>query len=440
MIPASGRARFCPVRFFGRRPQLGQVELSRHIGGFAGPQEAGAYRDVRVGAPSLIIRAMNQVISGALAPSEERLPAVAPCAQHISPGLVAKAALTVFTGHSLPILFCGLLCFVSVTVVGALSYLAFLLHGLASQGNYFALTTGAFYLQMQIQAAIGAFTFLIGRGAITWIALHAPADANSAATGRTISLRAALSAALQRWRPLLVSSLLYGLLVTIGLVGVTWMLREARLDVSNYRLVRRDAQGILNLILVRGIAQLPPDPGSPFTELHSAARYHLRRQGSSYPGWLLSRSALPNLSAPPLAAGIAGASFIFLTEALLCMRTAHIMHTPNSSALRWLVPVLRLGLSNFWRIAAWRWGLRLIMVVLYVACLTLPITLHQAVVVPAALSEAPFQWWYWLRSVISLSYAAISALIGMFLIAFGLVFEARMYLALVGERPPRPLS
>jgi len=373
---------------------------------------------------------MQQVISGALTLSEERAHAVAPHARCISFGSVVQATLAVFTQHPLPILVCGLLCFASVVITGALSYLALVLHGLASQGSYFALTANAFYLQMQIQAAIGTFTFLIGRGAITWIALHTPAGADGAAS-QPISLRAAFGAALRRWQPLLASSLLYGLLITISLVGITWMLREVRLDVSNYRWVRRDAHSILNLTLVRAIAQLPPDPGSPFTELYSATRYHLSRQSGSYLGWSLSQPSLSDLSTPLLAAGIAGALLVFITEVLLCMRTAHIMHTPSGGALRWLVPTLRLSLSNFWRVAAWRWGARLIMVFLYVACLTLPIALHQGIVVPAMVSEARSYWPY---PVNLSSYTISSALVGMFLVAFGLVFEARMYLALVARR------
>lgn len=374
--------------------------------------------------------AMQQVISGALALSEERAHAVAIHAQRIGLGSVVQATLAVFTQHPLPILVCSLLCFAGVVITGALSYLALVLHGLASQGSYFAITANAFYLQMQIQAAIGAFTFLIGRGAITWIALHTPAGADGAAS-QPISLRAAFGAALRRWQPLLASSLLYGLLITISLVGITWMLREVRLDVSNYRWVRRDAHSILNLTLVRAIAQLPPDPGSPFTELYSATRYHLSRQSGSYLGWSLSQPSLSDLSTPLLAAGIAGALLVFITEVLLCMRTAYVMHTPSGGALRWLVPTLRLSLSNFWRVAAWRWGARLIMVVLYVACLTLPIALHQGIVVPAMVSEARSYWPY---PVNLFSYTISSALVGMFLVAFGLVFEARMYLALVARR------
>ncbi|WP_169239541.1 hypothetical protein [Candidatus Roseilinea sp. NK_OTU-006] len=339
-------------------------------------------------------------------------------------GAVLQSTCAVFARHPLPILACSLLCFAGVGILGALIYAALMLRGMAAQNSYFALAASAFNLQMQIQAALGAFTFLVGRGAITWIALRAP-------VGAAVTLRAAFGAALWRWRPLLASSLLYGALITVSLVGITWMLREARLDVSNYRWVRRDAHAILNMALVRTIAQLPPDPGSPFTELYSATRFHLARQSGSSLGWVLYQPSPVRLPAAVLLAGFAGALLACLTETLLCMRTARIMHMPQSSALGWLVPTVRLSLSRFWRVAAWRWGVRLAVVGLCAAALTLPITLHQGAVVPLMVSEARAYWPY---PVNISAYAIGAALVGAFTIPFGLIFEAQMFLALSNDR------
>ncbi|BCX02150.1 MAG: hypothetical protein KatS3mg053_0088 [Candidatus Roseilinea sp.] len=374
---------------------------------------------------------MQQVISGALPLAGERDRAVASHAQpRAAFGSVLQATFAVFAHYPLPILACSLLCFAGVVIVGALSYAAVMLHGMAMQNSYFALAAHAFYLQMQIQAAIGAFTFLIGRGAITWIALRVPACADDPARAE-VTLRAAFGAALRRWRPLLASSLLYGALITLSLVGITWMLREARLDVSNYRWVRRDANSILNMTVVRAIAQLPPDPGSPFTELYSATRYHLARQSGSSLGWSLYQPATLKLPAPLLLAGIAGALLAFATEALLCMRTARIMHAPERGIFQWLAPTLRLSLTHFWRVAAWRWSVRLAVVVLSVAGLTLPIALHQGIMIPAMVSEVRAYWPY---PVNISAYTIGTALISVFTIPFSLSFEARMYLALTNER------
>lgn len=375
---------------------------------------------------------MQQVIPATrpLAGEHEHLAAAARAQSSVTFGALLKATCAVFAHHPLPILACGLLCFAGVSIIGALIYAALMLHGMAAQNSYFALAASTFYLQMQIQAVVGAFTFLVGRGAITWIALHAPDHPDEPVRTKP-TVRAAFGAALRRWQPLLASSLLYGALITISLAGITWMLREARLDVSNYRWVRRDANSILNLTAVRAIAQLPPDPGSPFTELYSATRYHLARQSGSSLGWVLYQPATVRLPAPLLLAGLAGALLAFTTETLLCMRTACIMHARPGNILGWLVPTLRLSLTHFWRVAAWRWGIRLATVILFIAGLTLPITLHQGVVIPVMVSEARAYWPY---PVNISAYAIGTALIGAFTIPFGLIFEARMYLALSNDR------
>lgn len=372
---------------------------------------------------------MQQVISGALLLAGERERAIASHAQQRAAfGTTLQAAFAVFAHYPLPILTCSLLCFAGVVITGALVYAAIMLHGMATQNSYFSLAASAFYLQMQLQAAIGAFTFLVGRGAITWIALRAVAGDPAR---EQVTLRAAFGAALRRWKPLLASSLLYGALITISLAGITWMLREARLDISNYRWVRRDANSILNMTVVRAIAQLPPDPGSPFTELYSAVRYHLARQSGSSLGWALyQQPATLKLPAPLLLAGVAGALLAFATEVLLCMRTARIMHTAPSGILSWLAPTLRLSLRHFRRVAAWRWSVRLAVVLLSVAGLTLPIAMHQGIMIPAMVSAVRAYWPY---PVNISAYAIGAALIGAFTIPFGLIFEARMYLTLLED-------
>ncbi len=388
---------------------------------------------------------MQQVIHGTLSLDGERERAAATCIQSsTSFGTVLQSTFAVFTRYPLPILACSLLCFAGAGIAGSLIYATLMLRGMAAQNSYFALVTSTFYLQMQIQATVGAFTFLVGRGAITWIALHMPACTDAPACVEAI-LRAAFGAALRRWQPLLASSLLYGALITVSLVGITWMLREARLDVSNYRWVRRDANSILNMTLVRAIAQLPPDPGSPFTELYSATRFHLARQSGSSLGWVLSQPSTVQLPASLLLAGLGGTLLAFVTEALLCMRTACIMHALQSGVLQWLAPTLSLSLSRFWRIAAWRWSIRLAVIVLFVAGLTLPTTLHQGVVVPLMVSEVRAYWPY---PVNISAYGIGAALISAFTIPFSLIFEARMYLALSNDRqlpfttgnPPGSLS
>lgn len=334
-------------------------------------------------------------------------------------GDVLRSALAVFSRQPGAALGAACLCFAGVAILGALLYCALVLGIFFRSGSYFSATSGVFHLQMQVQAALGAFTFLMGRGAITWIALQ----------DKRVTARQAFAAALKRWQPLLVSSLIYGALITLGMIGLTWMLRELRLDVSSYRWIRSDADSMMNVLIVRMLSLLPPDPGSPFTELFSATRYNLSRMNSSYYGWSSYQLAARNLPIPYLLTGIGGLILLFVTETLLCMRHAVIMRGPGN-AFGWFQATLRVSGRNFWRVALWRWSVRLAIVLLTAACLTLPIVLHQSLVVPTLVREVQSYWPY----VINTSLYNIGiALAGMALLAFSLVFEARMYVALAPE-------
>jgi hypothetical protein len=208
------------------------------------------------------------------------------------------------------------------------------------------------------------------------------------------------------------------------------MLRELRLDVSNYRWLRSDTNSIMTTAVVRTISLLPPDPGSPFSELYGATRYNLSRMTSSYYGWSTAPLAARNLPPRYLLAGLAGVMILILTETLLCMRTATVMGGPPGTALGWLGDTVRLSFSNFWLVAAWRWSVRLALVVLYSACLTLPVVLHQTLVVPTIVREVRSYWPYPINTTV---YSIGAALAGMIVVSFSLIFEARLY-ALLAER------
>jgi hypothetical protein len=331
-------------------------------------------------------------------------------------GDVMRSAFALFARQPGAILGAAFLCFAGVIIIGALLYCALILGVFFRSGSYFSATPGVFHLQMQVQAALGAFTFLLGRGAITWIALQ----------DERVTLRQAFAAALKRWQPLLVSSLIYGALIALGMIGLTWMLRELRLDVSNYRWIRSDTNSIMNMVIVRVLSLLPPDPGSPFSELFSATRYNLGRMSSSYYGWSSYQLAARNLPIPYLLTGVGGLLLLFVTETLLCMRTAAIMRG-SGGAFGWFQDTLRVAGRNFWRVALWRWSVRLAIMLLTAACLTLPIVLHQSLVVPTLVREVRSYWPYPINTSL---YNIGIALAGMVMLAFSLVFEARMYAAL----------
>jgi hypothetical protein len=335
-------------------------------------------------------------------------------------GQVLHGTLSTFARHPAPILICALLCFAAVAILGSLLYCVLVLDVFFRTGSYFSATPGIYHLQMQFQAALGTVMYLLGRGAITWIALQAE-------RGAPVTVRGALGAATARWKALLASGLIYGALITLALIGTTWMLRELRLDVSNYRWLRSDTNSIMNMAMVRSIGVLPPDPGSPFSELYAATRYNLSRVTSSYYGWSTYQLAARNLPPEFLLSGLAGIVLLIVTETLLCMRTAAIVRAPAGPALRWLRDVAGVSWRHLWTVAGWRWGVRLGLAVIYAGCLTLPIVLHQSLIVPTIVREVRSYWPYPINTAL---YGIAAALAGMMVLSFSLIFEARMYVAL----------
>jgi hypothetical protein len=327
-----------------------------------------------------------------------------------------RATLRAMARHPGPMAACGLLTFAGATIIGSLIYVGLTVDAYLRSETYFGTIQRTYLLHFYVRAAIGALLFVIGRGAVTWIALNADA-------GAPVTTQRAFKAALVKWRPLLLSAALYGGLVTLGVSGWALMMRELRMDPSNFRFVRADAQSMLTAIAVQGIAVLPPDPGSPFAELISAERYRLSRSGSAYYGWGSVPMALRNMGAPYLLAGLGGALLLILSEALACLRTAVIMRRPDNHTLSWLPELLQIGRAHFWRVFALRWGLRLLAVLVIVIGIVLPALLHQSVLLP--LMARAFRS-YWVYSFYTGISAIASALIFAALLSFQTVFEARL--------------
>ena len=332
---------------------------------------------------------------------------------------VLHSTLAAFARQPALLIGVALLCFGAGAVAGGLLYAA-LLWDAATQGTtYFANTTPAYYLQMQVQAVIGTFTFLLGRGLITWLAQQ----------DKPATLNAAFAITLRKWKPLLASTLMYGLLVSATMVGIVWLLRELHLDVSNYRWFRNTPQGILTLVSVRAIAQLPPDPGSPFTEIYATMRYNLARDTTSYLSWSGYGFRLPysGVNVRYVLAGVVAIALLIVTETLLCMRTAAVMAGADTSAFGWMRRMAQPASRHFWRVLAWRWGVWLAVAGVSIACLVLPMSLQQSVIASNVIREVHSYWPYLAHNFVQ---AAGSALILSLGLAFSIVFEARLFVSL----------
>lgn len=367
---------------------------------------------------------MQEVFPATYAIPRPRVSASVQARRNLSFLDLLQSTFSVFARHPLPMLAGVLICFAGAGVIGSLLYGVQIGEAVLRTGTHTGTTLRAYNLQMLVQAILGTFTFLFGRGAITWIALHS-------GDGTPITFRAAVRAALRRWKPLLASTLLYGGLITLGIAGLTLLLRELRLDASNVRGVRNNLDSVLYWTTTRAISLLPPDPGSPFTEWYAATRYNMARSvgNSSYFNFSQYESALRRVSGQALAAGLAATAFFFITETLLCLRTAAIFGAQGARGwLAWLRESLRVSKTNFWRVAAWRWSLRLLFVVLAVATLILPLALHLGLLmfeVRRALSAGN-----WLSHIAQSAHGVGTALISATLFAFAVAFEARMYAVL----------
>ncbi len=334
---------------------------------------------------------------------------------------VLLSTVGIFAQHPLTIIVCAFVCFAGAGIAGSLVYGVMIGDAVIRTGSHTMTTMRAYNTQMLVQALIGTFTFLLGRGALTWIAMQGPGSDQS------VTLRAGLSATLRAWRPLALSTALYGLLITIGLLGLSAMLRELRLDVSNTRSIRiGDLGNILNWTAIRAIGFLPPDPGPPFSDWLASVRYNLSRSMvGSYLGFDLStvsRGVMPGT----VALGLASIALLIVTDALLCMRTAAIFSTPVRGT--WLNEVLRVSGTHFTRVLIWRWSLRLAFVAFAVAAFVLAPALQQVLVVGPA--RQMFGVGYWPYHIAQSANGVGIALINGALIAAGVIFEARMYRAL----------
>jgi hypothetical protein len=101
-----------------------------------------------------------------------------------------------------------------------------------------------------IQAAVGVFTGSLARSVITVIAMRA---------GSSLL-------AVRRFPTVLAGSLIYGMCMAAGVVGLNVWLREHNLDLSNVGQVAMTLDDGLRVIVMRAIDQLLPQPGSPFGE------------------------------------------------------------------------------------------------------------------------------------------------------------------------------
>ncbi len=340
---------------------------------------------------------------------------------------VLQATIGVFAQHPLPVVMCACICLAGAGIIGSLVYGAMIGEAVIRTGSHTTTTVRAYNTQMLVQALIGAFTVTLGRGALTWMAVQEGPRSDGAPL-----LRAAMQATLRAWCPLLLSTVLYGVLITIGLLGLSAMLRELRLDVSNTRSIRTgDFNNILHWTLIRTLGMLPPDPGSPFSDWLALVRYNLSRSFvGSYLGFDLS-TVSHTVRPGTVAGGLGSIALLIMVDTLLCLRTAAIFAMPASAGMAWLREATCVSRAHFVHVLAWRWLLRCACVAFAAAALVLMPALHQVHVVNPVRQMLGTGYWpfHIAQSVNGVGIALINGVI----IAVGVIFEARLYKALAGS-------
>ncbi|MCL5996095.1 MAG: hypothetical protein M1546_08565 [Chloroflexi bacterium] len=342
-------------------------------------------------------------------------------------------SIRVYGTHSAPILACALLGLAGSTLLGALVNAIVTLDIFVRTGGIFTNTSNIFYAQLLIQACFGTFAISLARGAIVWIALKSPSIVDGHAVvglKSPVTLRAALRASARRWPVLLLSSLIYGALITLGIAGLTLLLRQMRLDVTSISRVNGDFDSMMRAVVVRAINGVTPDPGSPFTEMVSYARYLLRRSSTNY-YWLYAyRYTLGEVPVRLWLIALTSLVPMIVTGTLLRLRVAAIMSASRPNQMAALMESVQLGARHFRYVAAHGMVVWLASVSLNIVFSLVPLTLAQYLVVPAVARALNTLWPY---PVSALLFAAGAALVGMVFLAFGAVYDARLYRAMKGE-------
>jgi len=357
-----------------------------------------------------------------------------------TPGFVrtVQATIGVFARFPMPVFACAVLLLGGAGLIGSAMYAVLVGQAVMREAWNISTANVVYNVQLIVQAIIGTFTLLLGRGAMTWLALSAETDDTAASTH---TLARALHESLRHWQPQLVSTVIYGLLMTGGTLGLTVLLRQLRLDSSNARWLRGDLDSVLNWTMIRSISTLIPDPSSPFAEWIAAAKYNLARTASS--GYFsfdyYSRFAAREASLSVWLLGLGSAILLIAGETLLCLRTAAIFAAPQAkTATGWLPQTLRLGWRSFRRLSVWRWMLRIGIALLTTITLVLLPALHQMTIMNQI--RQAIGTGYWPYYIAQAGYGFVGAMIGGILLAFSIGFEARAYLALQHADTPTGAS
>jgi hypothetical protein len=330
----------------------------------------------------------------------------------------------------------------------ACAFVGFACLGIITQT--FTLITGApldhpsWLLVLLVAAGMSVHT--LAHGTLAHIGLH---GGDGCATH---SLRAAVRAALSRWRPLLLASLTHTVLTFICVLGITPLLLGSGLGMDNRGPSYPNPDSIPRLVVVRSLDIVMLGPFHPLHEQLQTARDTLRqlaaRPGSAplvmadflqleYRLYMLQLTGALQPSTPPpdtsLVSGVVALLSLTLlatTETLLCFRAAAAMsvdHSPNPNKRSIAGPLIdsaRLAWGRFRLVAVNTWMLRLMVSAIHISCIILPVAIADNIVLPQVVWTAGEPW---LSLTSRLACCAGSAAVDAILIAFCALYMTRLF-------------
>ena len=215
-------------------------------------------------------------------------------------------------------------------------------------------------LLLLLQAMLGAIGLAFARGVIARLALSDVRDAPS--------LRLACREAKARFGSLLTGSLVYGISLTFGAVGINAALLDIDLDLSLVGEGSITPEDHAHMFVLQTLNAFVPSPGSPFAEFVPVLRHssfmNITRESGSNQYWqyvadrIQARAGNPSIPSTPveesispaLAISLVSVGALLLAEALLRFTPIMAMFACGRTRLGAITPVLRsirFGIRNF---------------------------------------------------------------------------------------------
>jgi hypothetical protein len=340
----------------------------------------------------------------------------------VSIAAVWRETLATLGAQSVPVLVCAFAGFALANILSALLVAVYTFGLYARTGTVLASYGPTRDMPLLVQGAVGMLAGALARGAISWLALRSG--------DRAGTLGAAARAALARLPALLITSLLAGGLILLGNLGLTELLRELQLDMTDMSRLSFGLEGMARSMGLRTLNDLFPKPSSPFIEWLSYFRTETTSMATTLVyagGFSFYRVTAFDALPLPWLVGSASVAVLVATDGLLRFVTVSLMGAPTRHPITAVLGALRVARRRFRTVLTHVWLVRLSLLVLGALFVTVPLVLVQNILVPLLVRGTGSAWLFLAANMLlSISLALVSMLFD----AFVVVYDARLYQAL----------